>query len=1046
MQAPDGHKFGDRVWVQIQVSNAGSDNAAYVADITVPDNTAFSSNQGFNKVWQIKNIGSTSWSSGYQWTFDGGDQMGGPNSISVPSVSPGNTWNPSINLQAPASAGTYKGYWRMQAPDGHRFGDRVWVQIQVSQGGANVTTFVSESDTALGADQPGFWRQGTPSYWHDATDAGDGGHMFWTYNNDNAHGTDDVGFWRPNLPNTQPYEVFVFIPRNHATTTQAHYTVYYANGQTDVVVNQNNYYDQWVSLGTYQFNNGTGGYLRLVDQTGEAYASKWIGFDSAQWQPRTSVPPPMAVTTVVSESDTAPYDGAPGFFRHGTPQYWHDAGVGDGGHMYWTYNNDSAHGSDDIGDWRPNLSVRAKYEVFAYIPNNYANTTQAHYTVYNADGQTEVYVDQSKYFNQWVSLGTYRFNSGTGGFLRLVDQTNEKYASKWVGFDTAQWQPRAGNANAPSNLQPSNDAVVNPNVNFTWQDNGMDDGNPSVNFQIQVWHVVNGQRADQVWSSDWQSGTSRGWSAPGPGEYEWVVQAGNGINQSAASGPARFVVPAPVPDAPTNLIASALSPVSIQLVWQDNSDIETGFKIERKSGSGVYLQVGTVSANVNQFTDTGLTPNTTYTYRVRAANDAGNSGYTNEASASTPADYSVISLTLAPNLIPGGNSTVGTIVLSGPALSSGSVISLRSSNTVAVVPTTVMVPPGASTATFTVNTQPVAVNTPMSITAANSVASTSAALTVQAPPVSHTHLLWNNSDGRVMLWSIAQDGSFTLNGFGPYTDNAPQNKWSATAVATGPDGKSHLLWNNTDGRVMLWTVDDAGNFTLAGYGPYTDGAPQNKWSATAVSVGPDNVVHLLWNNTDNRVMLWNVAPDFTFTLAGFGPYTDNAPQNKWRATALATGPDNVSRIVWNNTDNRVMLWKVDSSFNFTLAGYGPYTDGAPGNLWSAAGVSVGPDNLTHLLWSNTDRRAMFWNVDSSFNFTLAGYGPYTDGAPQNLWYATALATGPDGLSHVLWDNTDYRAMLWGVDNAFNFTVAGYGPYTDNAPGNLWSATAISAGP
>jgi len=314
------------------------------------------------------------------------------------------------------------------------------------------------------------------------------------------------------------------------------------------------------------------------------------------------------------------------------------------------------------------------------------------------------------------------------------------------------------------------------------------------------------------------------------------------------------------------------------------------------------------------------------------------------------------------------------------------------------------------------------------------------------PATIHTHLLWNNSDGRVMLWSVAQDGTFTLNGFGPYTDNAPQNVWHATAVATGADGLSHLLWNNTDGRVMLWTVDDAGNFTLAGYGPYTDNAPQNKWSAVGVSVGPDNVVHLLWSNTDHRAMLWNVAPDFSFTLAGFGPYTDNAPQNLWSATALSTGPDGVSHILWNNNDYRVMLWNVNPDFSFTLAGYGPYTDGAPQNLWSAVGVSVGPDNAQHILWSNTDRRAMFWNVGADFSFTLAGYGPYTDNAPNNLWSAQAVATGPDGLSHILWGNTDYRAMLWGVDNSFNFSVAGYGPYTDNAPQNLWSVTAVSAGP
>jgi len=155
---------------------------------------------------------------------------------------------------------------------------------------------------------------------------------------------------------------------------------------------------------------------------------------------------------------------------------------------------------------------------------------------------------------------------------------------------------------------------------------------------------------------------------------------------------------------------------------------------------------------------------------------------------------------------------------------------------------------------------------------------------------SHTHILWNNSDSRVMLWSVAQDGTFTLNGFGPYTDGAPQNLWHATAVATGPDGKSHLLWNNTDGRVMLWTVDDTGNFTLAGYGPYTDNAPQNLWSATAVATGPDGLSHILWGNTDYRAMLWGVDNAFNFSVAGYGPYTDNAPGNLWSATAISAGP------------------------------------------------------------------------------------------------------------------------------------------------------------
>ena len=408
-----------------------------------------------------------------------------------------------------------------------------------------------------------------------------------------------------------------------------------------------------------------------------------------------------------------------------------------------------------------------------------------------------------------------------------------------------------------------------------------------------------------------------------------------------------------------------------------------------------------------------------------------------------------LSLALSPAQVGGGAVAAGTLTLAAPAPSGGVTVLLSSSDTAAAtVPASLTVAAGQTSATFAVTTQPVTSTTAVTLSAASSGLLLSALLTVQAP--AHTHLLWNNADGRVMLWSVAADGSFTFHGFGPYTDGAPQNKWSATAVATGADGVSHLLWNNTDGRVMLWTVDDAGSFTLAGYGPYTDNGANNLWSATAVSVGPDNTVHLLWNNTDHRVMLWNVAPDFSFTLAGFGPYTDASvsgdPGNLWSAAALATGPDGKSRIAWNNADGRVMLWDVDSSFNFTLAGYGPYTDGAPQNKWSVTGASVGPDNLTHLLWANTDRRAMLWDVDSAFGFSLAGYGPYTDNGPSNLWSAAGVVTGPDGLSHLLWGNTDNRAMVWGVDSAFNFTVAGFGPYTDDGPNNPWSVTAVSAGP
>jgi hypothetical protein len=89
------------------------------------------------------------------------------------------------------------------------------------------------------------------------------------------------------------------------------------------------------------------------------------------------------------------------------------------------------------------------------------------------------------------------------------------------------------------------------------------------------------------------------------------------------------------PNAPSNLAATAVSSSQINLTWQDNSSDETGFKIERRTASGSYSQIATVGAGVTSYSNTGLTAGTTYYYRVKACSSAGDSGYSNEASATT---------------------------------------------------------------------------------------------------------------------------------------------------------------------------------------------------------------------------------------------------------------------------------------------------------------------------------------------------------------------------------------------------------------------------
>ena len=116
----------------------------------------------------------------------------------------------------------------------------------------------------------------------------------------------------------------------------------------------------------------------------------------------------------------------------------------------------------------------------------------------------------------------------------------------------------------------------------------------------------------------------------------------------------------------------------------------------------------------------------------------------------------------------------------------------------------------------------------------------------------------------------------------------------------------------------------------------------------------------------------------------------------------ADTPTPLSHMLWVNTDGRVMLWSVNPNGSFNvLGGYGPYYD-SPGNLWTPKSITEGADGITHILWGNPDHRAMYWNVyaDGSFQ-TIAGYGPYTDDTPSHLWEPALMsAFVPGGTSGI----------------------------------------------
>ncbi len=78
-----------------------TNNSAFVTDVTVPDGTAITAGQTFNKIWRVLNNGSCAWGNGYTFTYIGGDLMGASSAIAVPNTPPGATADLLVPMTAP---------------------------------------------------------------------------------------------------------------------------------------------------------------------------------------------------------------------------------------------------------------------------------------------------------------------------------------------------------------------------------------------------------------------------------------------------------------------------------------------------------------------------------------------------------------------------------------------------------------------------------------------------------------------------------------------------------------------------------------------------------------------------------------------------------------------------------------------------------------------------------------------------------------------------------------------------------------------------------
>ena len=79
--------------------------------------------------------------------------------------------------------------------------------------------------------------------------------------------------------------------------------------------------------------------------------------------------------------------------------------------------------------------------------------------------------------------------------------------------------------------------------------------------------------------------------------------------------------------APSNLQAELINDSEVKLTWTQEEERISGFRIDRKAGSGSFFQIAEVEKDVREYIDTGLNYGADNTYRVKAFTDENESQY-----------------------------------------------------------------------------------------------------------------------------------------------------------------------------------------------------------------------------------------------------------------------------------------------------------------------------------------------------------------------------------------------------------------------------------
>jgi hypothetical protein len=281
-------------------------------------------------------------------------------------------------------------------------------------------------------------------------------------------------------------------------------------------------------------------------------------------------------------------------------------------------------------------------------------------------------------------------------------------------------------------------------------------------------------------------------------------------------------------------------------------------------------------------------------------------------------------------------------------------------------------------------------------------------------------ILWRSESGQLTDWLGQANGSFSDNGTNVQAN--PGTSWHVAGSGDfSGDGRSDILWRNDNGMVLDWLGQANGGFADNAAASLNN--PGTGWQVAATGdFNGDGRSDILWRNSNGMVLDWLGQAN--------GGLADNAgaslsnPGTAWQVAATGDfNGDGRSDILWRNASGVVVDWLGQTNGSF--ADNGAASLSSPGTAWHVvASGDFNGDGRDDILWRNDNGALVDWLGQPNGGF--ANNGATFMANPGSSWHVVGIGDfNGDARDDILWRNDNGTVTNWlGQTN---------GSFADNAP-------------